>query len=318
MSRRSHLMQGAVAGLIGAAIMAAWFVAIDSASRQQPLFTFRFVSQAVFGDGGAVPLILYLALHFVLFAAVGALVNRTLHELSVTPTLPLGAAVGLLLFDVVFYAGVLIVGANIVREVGWPVVLSGNVVAGMAVTAYLRVVRRLPIVGIQEALQGHTIIREGLMTGILGAAAVALWFFLIDAAQGRPFFTPAALGSAFFSGVSDGAEVEISVAVVAGYTVLHLFAFALVGLVAARMTAEAERHPPVLLALVLLFVTLEVLSLGVLAAVAMWLFESVPWWTVIVANLIAAGVMGAYLWRRHPVLKENLLRGEVEEALYRA
>ena len=39
------------------------------------------------------------------------------------------------------------------------------------------------------------IVAEGMGAGVLGAAAVATWFLLYDAAQGRPYFTPALLGA---------------------------------------------------------------------------------------------------------------------------
>lgn len=318
MTRRNPLVDGAVAGLIGAALMAGWFTAIDAAARQ-PLFTFNFVARLVFGAGaGAAFTFLYILLHFAIFAAVGIAFNRMLSELRITPTLALGAAVGLLLFDFAFYIGVLIIGTDVVTEVGWPVVLTGNVLAGLGIAGYLRVRQGQPILGVQRALQEHRIVREGLLTGLVGAAVVAAWFFIIDIAQGRPFFTPAALGSAFFNGASAVNAVDISLGIVAAYTAVHLLAFALVGMVAARITAEAEVHPPLLLALVLLFVTLEVLSLGVLAAVAVWLFETVPWWAVVVANLIGAMVMAGYLWRRHPALQQKLLHTQVEETLYHA
>ena len=40
------------------------------------------------------------------------------------------------------------------------------------------------------------------------------------------------------------------------------------------LMAEAERHTPALLGMVLLVVTFEVASLGVLSLVASWLFET--------------------------------------------
>ena len=40
----------------------------------------------------------------------------------------------------------------------------------------------------------HTIARDGIVAGILGATAVALWFLGVDTIAGHPFATPAALG----------------------------------------------------------------------------------------------------------------------------
>jgi hypothetical protein len=47
------------------------------------------------------------------------------------------------------------------------------------------------------------VLREGFWAGCIGAGAVAAWFFVIDLINGRPFFTPAMLGSAVFWGASN-------------------------------------------------------------------------------------------------------------------
>ena len=49
---------------------------------------------------------------------------------------------------------------------------------------------------------GRSALREGIVAGLIGAAVVALWFFVFDILRGRPFFTPGALGSALFLGSS--------------------------------------------------------------------------------------------------------------------
>ena len=41
---------------------------------------------------------------------------------------------------------------------------------------------------------------EGLAAGLIGAATVAVWFFVLDLLKGRPFYTPAILGQAIFHG----------------------------------------------------------------------------------------------------------------------
>ena len=40
----------------------------------------------------------------------------------------------------------------------------------------------------------HTIVRDGVVAGVLGATAVAVWFLGLDTLRGHPFATPAALG----------------------------------------------------------------------------------------------------------------------------
>ena len=55
-------------------------------------------------------------------------------------------------------------------------------------------------------IQGSEISRvytEGITAGILGAATVAVWFFVLDVFSGQPFYTPNVLGNVLFQrGVS--------------------------------------------------------------------------------------------------------------------
>lgn len=149
----------------------------------------------------------------------------------------------------------------------------------------------------------RSMISEGIAAGMLGAAAVAVWFLLLDLVQRRIFFTPAALGSALFLNATSPEEVVISPAIVLGYTAVHVAAFAAVGLLLAALAAAAERHPPVLLGIALLFFTFEVFFLGLIALLANWLLDVLAWWPILVANAIAAVVMAVYVWRAHPVLR---------------
>jgi hypothetical protein len=69
---------------------------------------------------------------------------------------------------------------------------------------------------------------------------------------------------------------------------------------------------------VLLFVAFETFFIGVLTLLASWLLELIPWWSIAVANVLAAGAMVAYLWRTHPVLAAAVsdpdLERDVEQA----
>lgn len=150
---------------------------------------------------------------------------------------------------------------------------------------------------------------EGLATGLIGAGGVAAWFLAIDALQGRPLFTPAALGTALFASGADMADVVISPSVVLGYSAVHVAAFVAVGIIAAFLARSAERTPSLLLGGVLFFVTLEAFFIGIIAILASWLLGVLAWWPIAVANMIAALLMGAHLWRAHPILRYGNLAG---------
>jgi hypothetical protein len=89
----------------------------------------------------------------------------------------------------------------------------------------------------------NRILREGFIAGCIGAATVAVWFLLIDSINGKPFFTPAMLGSVLVGGSLDPAAVVIEPARIFGYTMIHVSAFVLVGVIAAALAAEVEYAP---------------------------------------------------------------------------
>ena len=165
--------------------------------------------------------------------------------------------------------------------------LAGNIIAGVVLMGGLRLMHAVPGATWAESLAGHRIIREGIIAGLIGAGTVAVWF-IIDAVAGRLLFTPAALGSALFYGTSQVAQVHVDAITIWGYTFLHVAAFLIAGTIAAALAVEAEQHPPLLLAFVLLFVTFETLFIGLIAIVASWLLDAISWWTIAAASILAA------------------------------
>lgn len=155
-------------------------------------------------------------------------------------------------------------------------------------------------------LQPRRIIMEGFIAGLIGAAAVALWFLVVDTVSGRPFFTPAMLGSAVFQGLRDPALVEIAFPTVVMYTMLHVVAFLLVGIAAAILVAEAEEFPTLLWPLLVFFVVFEFGFYIIVATLLTPLLSALAWTNVAIGNLIAASGMGYYLWRVHPKLRAEL------------
>lgn len=309
--------RGLAAGFAAAATFAAWFLLVDVV-KAQPLATPAYMSGLIFSFTTALPasarLLAFTLLHFVTFGMVGVIVAVLLDKWRLRPLVTIGIPLGFLLFDLAFYGSLMLFGVDIVRALGWPQVLTGNVLAAMVLMSYLKARSGAPVFTVRETLARRNTLRRGLVAGVIGAAVVGGWFLVLDAMQGRIFYTPAALGSALFFGASHTGDVVMSPAVVLGYTFVHLAGFVLAGLAAAWLMEEASQHPPFLIGLVLFFVTLEVLSLGLLTALASWLFETVPSWSPIVANLLAALAMVAYLWRQHPAMAGRMSQPLEEEA----
>jgi hypothetical protein len=156
-----------------------------------------------------------------------------------------------------------------------------------------------------SAVDTTRVYQEGIVAGILGALGVALWFLVVDLMHGRPFYTPTLLGTALFGrGVWPATleSVPPSFEMVAMFTWVHLLAFAVVGVVAARLIAMAERHPSLGFGFVLLFVILEACFTAAVMIVAAPVLRALTWPAILVANMLAAAVMAGYFWLRHPTM----------------
>jgi uncharacterized membrane protein YphA (DoxX/SURF4 family) len=153
----------------------------------------------------------------------------------------------------------------------------------------------------------HPLLHDGIIAGLIGAAAIAVWFFIIDTIAGRPFFTPATLGRALLRVLGPVSPDDGPTTFVLVYTVFHFAAFMFVGLVAALVVFLARREPSILLGFVILFAATEV---GIYALVGM-LDVATPlgrhaWLQIMLGNLIAALAMGVYFWRTHREIEDEL------------
>lgn len=146
-------------------------------------------------------------------------------------------------------------------------------------------------------LSKRTILRDGLVAGLIGAGSVAVWFLVVDVVAGRAFFTPAVLGSAVFWGLRDPATVSVGLQPVLAYTAVHILAFIIVGTAASFMFAAIEKDPGLTWLLIEFFVVFEIGFYGAVALAFAPLLAELAWINVAVGNLIAAGALGAYFWR---------------------
>lgn len=155
-------------------------------------------------------------------------------------------------------------------------------------------------------LQNRTL-REGITAGVLGATAVAVWFLILDTVAGRPFATPAMLGSSLatlFGSPGDGSAAVH----VLGYTLFHYAAFIVVGMIVAAVVNNAENEPSMLIGFFILFIAFEIGWYGWTALLARQeSFGQLAWYQVMVANLIAASTMGVYMYRRHATLPRRFI-----------
>jgi len=100
--------------------------------------------------------------------------------------------------------------------------------------------------------------------------------------------------------------VERELGLILGYTVLHGFAFAVFGIVAALLVAAAERQPILTVGLFMLFAAFEVLFFGLVTVLAQSLLGALVWWNIFIGNLLAAAGMLLYFFRGHRALSRRL------------
>jgi hypothetical protein len=162
---------------------------------------------------------------------------------------------------------------------------------------------RAPAVGSEPADLSNVYV-EGVVGGLIGAATIAIWFFILDIFNGRPFYTPNVLGAALSLSrtISDPATAPISLDLVVFYTWVHALIFCAIGGVAAKLLALAERDLDVGFGILLLFIIFEFGFVAAAMVFAEPILRALALPAVLVGNLLAAGTMAVYFWRHHPKL----------------
>jgi hypothetical protein len=159
------------------------------------------------------------------------------------------------------------------------------------------------------------IVREGLVVGLIGFAAVALFYAAFDFLAARGFlFTVNLLGQAVFYGLRDpsvlATPIAIDLTAVILYTVLHLLVALVIGLVVAWLVAQLEGPPAQTRLAVLVIVAGFFVTIFGIGMVSSPIKALLPWWSVVLANVLAVAVAGAYLLGRHPGLTRRLILSE--------
>src|ERR1043166_3025038 len=146
-SRSAVYLHGAVAGLIGAATLAAWFFYLD-VGHGRPLYTPTVLGTLLFRRSGtstglhelsaSIPMTLvFTVVHGLVFAIIGVTAARLLGMVQPRPRLPLAILLAFIVLEAAFVAFAL-TGAAVAFEVlEWPNVVLGNLLAATAMITYL-------------------------------------------------------------------------------------------------------------------------------------------------------------------------------------
>jgi len=311
-SRSRYLREGIIAGCIGAAIVAVWFLIYDAA-RGRILRTPALLGAATFqgvDDLRNVPInaqlvVPYTMLHGVVFAMIGVLIAYLIVSAQSRPSGALVIFIALMCFEVFFLAVMTWLAHPVLGEVAWWAILVGNALAAVGMLIYFFVGHR----ALGRALLGPwtRVAREGLIAGLAGAVAVAVWFLLYDLAAGVPFRTPALLGATVFHGLRDPSALVVTLPLVLQYTAVHGLVFILFGWAVAALLALADREPRLLFVVFMLFCCFEVFFIALIAVLAERLLEAIAWWTILAGNLVASVVMLGYFFRGHRVAWQEFM-----------
>lgn len=307
-SNTRTLVQGAIAGIAAGLVVAVWFLILDIATTQA-FHTPATLASALVGDQGPPSfglVAIYTILHFTVFALLGIGAAYLVRVIGAGPNVLMGAVFGLGVLGAVHYGALLITGTGALTVLPQLHVLGANLLGGVVMMAYLHYATRAEAPLTLGRLREHPLLVRGLITGLIGAGAVALWFLVLDIARGRPFYTPAALGSLLFGSASSPGAVRVDVAMIAAYTVVHLAAFAVVGIIVEWGAERIERAPGMWLMALLTLIIVEGLFIGTVGAMSGWVLGTLGIWAIGIANFAAIGAMGAWLWASHPRLHQPL------------
>ncbi len=91
------------------------------------------------------------------------------------------------------------------------------------------------------------------------------------------------------------------------YTALHYALFVCFGVAAAFLIVAAEHEVGLVAGLIVLFVAFEVFFIALVMVVGPGLAGAISWWSVLIGNLLASGVMLGYFFFRHRAIGRGLL-----------
>lgn len=154
---------------------------------------------------------------------------------------------------------------------------------------------------------------QGFVAGLVGYAVIATAFGIGNVLAGRSFFFTAALlgeallhpGSAFVPAVVDPGSVL-------AYNGVHLLGFLLLGFAAATLVEILEHFPSVWYLVFFVFVVGFGFQVGVVLLMAAPVEAAMPWYSVLVANVLGALAVGVVLGFWHDGLSRRVSTADRE------
>jgi len=140
--------EGIIAGLIGAAVIAGWFLVLD-ALHGRPLYTPTVLGTALFGSaqglgeaGREQPwfemALMFTWVHVLVFAMLGGVAAHLLALAERDPNYGFGILLLFVFFEFGFMIVAMFFAEDVLVSVAWPSILLGNLFAAAAMAAYFR------------------------------------------------------------------------------------------------------------------------------------------------------------------------------------
>ena len=142
---------------------------------------------------------------------------------------------------------------------------------------------------------------DGLIAGLIGYTAVALFYAVVNALGGHSLFHTAELLGVVVLGQGDGSGVA-RIGDILAINGLHLISFLLMGVAAAVLLLETELHPAFWYITLFTFLVGFIATVAAAAVLTVRLTGEVPGWTIFAANGLAAALAALFLVRVHPEL----------------
>jgi hypothetical protein len=310
-AHRSALRDGVIAGLIGAATVALWFLIYD-AWRGRPLSTPALLGTVIFygvstpfnGGIAAGPVIGYSIVHVLAFIGFGIVAACMLVASEREPAVFVAFVTLFAVFEVFFFLVARTLSQEVLGALGWWAIFAGNLLASIGMLWFL--VRTHPTLPPTLLGSSAQVLREGVVAGLIGAAVVAVWFLVLDAIRGDPLRTPRFLGTAML-------HQSDPVGAILAYTVVHGIVFILFGIAGAFLLAGAEQRPVFLFPFAITYVAFEFFFFAVVLVLARWVLDELAGWAVVAANLLAGTAMLSYYYTQHRPLVTRLAQALAEE-----
>ena len=146
LARSNPYQEGIVAGTIGAATIAVWFLILDTI-KGRPLYTPTVLGTVLFRPGGGLPsseslpvsfelVLVYTWVHWLIFCMIGGAASLLLRAAERKPDVGFGILLLFVVFEFGFLVGAMLFAEAILRAIAWPEILVGNLLAAAAMGGY--------------------------------------------------------------------------------------------------------------------------------------------------------------------------------------